>query len=361
MSNAAAATIEKSKTAQIWTHLPEEMRSIAESTWPLGLMSSEKYGNGRAAQLPHGAIVVDPKSAADHPEVWRLVKQMLPSPAYHAWRVRQVIANGQVLRMLASQGIPGWTFPRDHYKGRPAYIVGNGPSALLARDHIPRKPDRRGLVFAVNGAAKLFESDLDFWCIGDALWPDGRLAWRHRVLGEWGSIDFTGSHAISSIYTSAEALELYKLAGGGSVNFYHGCHENPYRPLVTEDQDLPAFVEGLQAVTSHIHAAWWLGCSPIILFGLDQCYRPEEGSLHAAGNAGWRPSNLSQWVEVIDVTGKKSQTSPDMVSAATHIAALAMWIQDTGTRVWNASEGVDYVFAPHVKADEIVRKTESDY
>jgi hypothetical protein len=351
-------TSTKIKSSEVWNHLPEEMREAAESTWPIGIVRSKEIGEARAARLPHGAIVLDPMAAADNPEIWKLVRQHLPSPAYHSWRARQVMQNDQILRVLSSQGVPGWRFERNQFAGRPAYIIGNGPSAHLARAHIPKRSDRKGLVFCVNGSAKLFDGDLDFWCLGDALWPDGRLAWRHQVLGEWGSVDYSGSHAIASIYSSAEALELYRLGGGGSTSFYHGCHENPYRPLVTEDQILPAFVEGLQAVVSHINAAWWLGCSPIILCGLDQCYRPEAESLHASGNAGWRPGLTSEWIEVTDVAGRRAQTMPDLVAAATHVAALAMWIQDVGVPVFNASEGVDYIFAPYEPAASIIEKAE---
>jgi len=357
-----SATEEKTadQALDIWNHLPPGMQRAAAQTWKLGWIRSASIGETRAAQLAHGALALDPLAAMKTPEIWKLAKQHIPSPAYHAWRIRQVLANGQVLRMLEQQGKPGFGLDAGQFAGTPAYIVGNGPSAHAAREVIPRRDDRRGLVFAVNGAAKLFDGDLDFWCVGDALWPKGNLAWWHKVLGEWGSVDYSGSQAIASIYTSADALDLFRLAGGGAVHFYHGLHENPYRPLITEGQQLPNFVEGLQAVVSHINAAFFLGCSPIILCGLDQCFRPDEGGLHASGDAGWRPDVGAEWIEVTDVIGRKSLTMPDMVAAANHVAALAMWIQDAGTPILSASEGVDYVFAPFIQAREIIEKIESD-
>ena len=133
-----------------------------------------------------------------------------------------------------------------------------------------------------------------------------------------------------------------------AINFYHGLHKNPYRSLV--GNHLPSFIEGTQGMIAFIHLAYWLGCNPIVLMGVDQSRPIGWESMHGAPGAGWRPVDI-EWYTKKGVIGEVETTETLDVSAET-IAALSMWIVDSGRSIVNMSEGLDFVFAPHVKEPE---------
>lgn len=310
-------------------------------------------------------IVLDPLDCDDEPRAWQAVACEVPEPEYHRWRIVQVMSNLDRMR------VP-WALARGQFAGRPGYLVGSGHSARRAAEAILPRARRRGVVLALNSAAGLFPGEMNLWWCHDALWPAGDNAWRARTLGEWAGYDFTGAHGMFSVHTAADVVDLFLERGGVSANFAHGLHRSPYRELVS-DVNLPSFVEGMQGAVSAFHALAWLGCDPILLFGVDQAKPIGAAREHYGAvcplcaqtdgrRVSWRPSSYAHdayaWIESDGVEGPVD-TCTTFLLAAKHLVALSMWYADGGKTVVNCSAGLDLVFAPHVTDyREAVRRAE---
>lgn len=301
-------------------------------------------------------IVLDPVDCDAQPNAWRAVTCSIPPAPYHRWRVMQVLAN-------QARDPFTWHLPRDVWKGCPGYLVGSGHSAPKALD-LPTIAGRRGKVLALNRGAELLSCEMDAWYCHDAMWSAGDDRWRRRLLGEWSEYDFTGAHGLFNVFTASDVVDLFLEGGGVDASFCHGLHANPYRDLVEPERALPSFVEGIQGTISAIHVAAWLGLDPILLIGIDQAMPLSAASEHYARGCptcghehgrrvGWRTAaydaDCYRWAES-DGVGKRVVSTCDVfVLAARHVAALAMWYADAGTKIYNLSDGLDFVFAPHVE------------
>lgn len=319
----------------------------------------------RAVVLPTSSIVMDPATIDVFPDAWQAATASASPAPYHRWRVRQVTENHALLG-----GLPR-TFRRNEYWGRPAYLVGAGPSASLARDLLPRRPGRRGIVCCLNSAAAWFPGDHDLWFSSCALWPgvldddekrERAAAWERDLDAYWSTFDHAGARMLAHLFTSTASIRRFRDGGGGDVGFFCGANVNPYRLLC--DEAPLAFVEGLQGAVSALHFLYWLGCGPIALFGLEHA-RPLEWSgtdrLHGHdGSPGWRPGGIREahWYHHPGVGGRTVETTYPMAVAAMHISALAMWMADDGRSVVNCSQGLDYGFAPPVEPARILAATE---
>lgn len=284
-----------------------------------------------------GCYIPDPIQVTDNPDAWKLFQGGIPKPEMHAWRLQQAIHN---------QPYFGWNLKRNQYKDRPAYIVGNGPSAKLAQEMIPSKP-REGIVIATNGAGHLFPGDMDIWVCCDALWPDGDDKWLQSTLKDWRDINKDGAELVFSVYANHTII-----CQEDDGNFYIGAHRNPFRALLT--CELPSFIEGLQGIVTMIHLAYYLGCNPIVLFGVDQGRIPGK-PFHAAGNAEWREMPAKdQWFEIEGVNDTTVQTNKHMLCNAFHIMAAGMWLADAGIQLFNASMGMKLHFVPWIDAGKVI-------
>lgn len=337
-----------------WRGLPENAQDTAVEMFTISEFKAEGH-RIRSAQVDSGAQVLDPVAADEYPATFNLVSTAGCAPGLHRHRVRQVLAN-------IDRGM-GWGIERGQLQDVPAYIVGNGPSAELAREMLPTRAEgRAGAVFAINGAAEMFPGDHDFWACSCALWPDGDEEWLDRHLSNWSAFDHTGADGIFQVYTSARAVDQFRTQGGVDAHFYVGLQKNPYRNLLDNHHGLPSFQEGIQGVVSVIHAAYWLGCAPIVLFGIDQC-RPLEWSgsdrIHSQEGAGWRPSGIqeTQWYRREGLVGPV-ETCDQFLIAGQHVSAIAMWLSDTGWPIVNASRGLDFGFAPAVDPYDYLREIE---
>ena len=330
--------------------LPVEARRAFCELYQVGEYDLGDGRKIRAASIPDPAkdgsriVIVDPIDASDTPSAWECVKMQPPPAAYDLYRCGQVLAHRDAERL-------GWGWTRGQFAGRPAYIVGSGPSALRAREAIPRRGVRRGLVFAINNAAKIFPGDHDFWCLGDALWPDRQPEWQARLLAEWAEHDHTGAWGLFMAYANARAVAQFHDRGGMRADFYLGYNANPYRKLA--GADLPGFITGLQAIVEVVHAAAWLGCVPIVLFGVDEA-REVSGATHAIETVGWRTGTTpTTWQRHPGLFGNV-ETCPQFTLTAMILSAEGAFLQDAEIPVFNASSGLDLLFALYLDPAEAV-------
>lgn len=304
----------------------------------------------RAAQIHDGrgssAVLVDPVDASDLPEAFGCVRMQPPPAAYDLYRRGQVLAHRMADRLK-------WGWTRNQLAGRPAYIVGSGPSAMAAREAIPTRGSRHGVVFAINNAAKVFPGDHDFWCLGDALWPNDRDDWQDRLLDEWATHDHAGACGLFHAYANARAVNQFLDQGGCHTDFYLAWNQNPYRAIA--GVSLPGFVTGLQGLIEIVHVAYWLGCAPIVLFGVDEA-RAVDGPMHGVETVGWRsgtePTGLG-WRRHPGLFGEV-ETCEAMLLTAMLLAAESAFLADDGVPVFNSSRGLDLLFAQYLDPAEAV-------
>lgn len=261
---------------------------------------------------------------------------------------------------------------RPHYKcdvqpgcesGNTAYVIGNGPSARYAAAFLPRRDRRKGKVLAINGASKWFNGDMDYWATWDWL---GRPHW---VDG----IDFTGCQGLFSQYAARGCVEEFERRGG-NPNYFLGGNRNPYRQHA-KYADLPSLEEGLETMFSALHFCYYAGFSNIVLFGAEHAIRPESLDLHGgegdaprvaaaqelAGGVKRLFDHKGNWIytEVLDYRGRPCWTTPHLHNGAAFIVGMLMFLHESGVDCWNASGGLELVFAQHCSPQWVIGEIET--
>lgn len=339
----------------VWRMLDRFAPHAVESAKDWFLMGEYRSGHFaspvRVAAIDNESLILDPVAVTDVPDAWRAVSAALPEPDFHAHRMAQACANRPMV---------GFDLPRGLHAGRPAYVVGNGPSAAQVAV-LPPREQRDGIVFALNGAAHLLPGNHDYWCVCDSLWPRGDDAWLAALLADWATMDHSGAQMLAAVYTH-QGLTRGFFDTWGPVHFYHGAHRNPYRDLFAPDRPrLPSFIESWQSITTVMHLAYYLGCSPIFLVGVDQGRPLGSTRFHAGGAIGWRPSGMptaQEWYAHPGVRGTVVETTAYLALCGQHVAAMAMWLMDAGVPAFNCGAGLDYYFAPVAPFAEIVAEYE---
>ena len=359
LSPAAAAAyrarVEGLQKTHGWRRMRPELQEIAGNLFDIAWVCSPRLKAPiRCARIKHCGYVV--KDAYHLPDAgnkqWSAFGCSEAADSVVAMRRKAIAANHRAF---------GNTLHRDMYQGQIAYVVGNGPSAKEARDWIPtRARGRRGKVVCINGAAKWFSGDMDFWASWDWL---GRSHW-------YEDRDFTGCDALFSLYAANHCVEGAKRQGASSRNFFNGGNRNPYRK---HGRGLPSAEEGLETMFSVLDVLFWLGFRTMVLFGAEHAIKPDTGDLHSGEGDARAPAirkeidpehGIAQlfsetgellYTEVNDYKGDRCWTTPDLHNGASFLVAQSMFLRDSGVEIVNCSQaGLELLFAPHVPPDRVV-------
>lgn len=316
-----------------WNQLPPDLQREARQMWGEATRTHTPHVPEplRAVETPGGHVCIDPVWVSRYNRIaHKVIGHRQQEPEYAAWRTQQLLLNLPHLR---------WGLTRGAWRGRACHIVAGGPSNRLAAGGLPPRSDRQSKVIAINGALELVR-DADLWFVADALQP-GNSAWQpYPWLARVNPADTVGVFRVAARHELTRAV--------AEAHFYLPTsqeHRDLIRPEV--EARLPAFIEGMQALCPAIHLAWWLGADPIVLWGADQG-KPSPRTRYYGAPSTPIGRDRGPWHVVPGVEGRKVLSTAHHLEAASQVAGAAMWLADAGARVWNCSQGVDYIFAPYM-------------
>ena len=209
------------------------------------------------------------------------------------------------------------------HEGKPAFIVGSGPSLEKNGHHLANLDPANGIVIAVNGAMKTLPR-FDYFCTVDWL---GAPWW-------WTGQEEKIKQA-TAILNWGCAPELTKLPWGG-VRFYAQMGNTPpdlwMRSVFPFLDDLD---RGYTSTFTAFHLAVMMGCNPIVFVGCDYAYGTQERN--HAGVDDKIPEKMHLLCEE-DINGREIVTSAQMKVFCEHIKAASRFCAEAGCKIINASE-----------------------
>ena len=242
-------------------------------------------------------------------------RPMVPYEGFHAV-MRSFRANRD---LLAGYPTPG---PNAH-RGKPAILVGNGPSRLK-HDAILKTIDTDAAVcIGVNGAIKAMPRGSYFFCI------------EGRVVPEW-----LGDRPPSDFIA---VLPSDMLIGDIRRKWMNACIYNLKRHLWKEDEFTARWPHFMvldsckHAMMSAFHLAYQWGCDPIIFAGCDYSF-PNPNMVHA-NSTGVGDETTSDRVDLVDINGEPVVTDAPYWVFARQMAAATLYVCESGRTVINATEG----------------------
>jgi len=152
---------------------------------------------------------------------------------------------------------------RDREKGRPAWVLGCGPSLL---DEEPEDM-REGCMIAANhsiwATERLGLPMIEYWLFGDIALPIEINARNYPAASKWtccrAAAYLLGQGLKTSDHGTGDCFVCFGLGGSAKIKL-----------------DVPDLNPRRSTVQAAIHLAWMLGCDPIHVRGVDFKAGPEE-------------------------------------------------------------------------------------
>lgn len=188
-------------------------------------------------------------------------------PKYYNWLLHEVDPDGTKYLMVGQQlkaykeSLPSngtvvrYEAVEDKYAGMTAFIVCPGPSmAMVSREALEGK-----LTFGVNGAGWKFAPR--YWVAGEWEWT----LWLYRL----------DHNKIREIGPQLDKQDWF-VTPRAAINLWRRKKDYPKLPLyrsvivsrLEEERAVPFPVDGTTTFNA-IAAAWWMGCTKCVIFGLD--------------------------------------------------------------------------------------------
>jgi len=149
---------------------------------------------------------------------------------------------------------------RGIHAGRTAYVCGSGPSI----DGFVPPPD--GIVFACNQSITALPR-ADYFCMTDGAIPEANFF-------DWGVARATKTIFMSgySFLEKKEILDRWDYLLPRSWFFDRRYNEQTKSYNFDSAEDPHRLIEGTDVIHPTAHLAWAMGCSPIVLVGVDLLY-----------------------------------------------------------------------------------------
>lgn len=327
-----------------WGAMPEEMQRHAWTAFKLAVVSTNAFPKFRIAMMIEpstrtDSVIPDIAFVSDFSLAWRVWEPQAHDAHLQRWRVSNVLGSYP----------PRCNLRRGQHAGEAVHVVCHAPSARLAAEYLaPRSPERPYKVVAVNRAAELVEAD--YWAVFDPLHPSN-----HWQIGPWldeHAHRVASCHGLFALHSSVPPRQVVQ-----DWSCYVPVHAH-YRDLIEPQLqlELPQLIEGQQALPGVLHWCWWLGFDRVVLWGADQCRHVGRDYYATLTHA---PSDLDfqEWRMAWSHEGKPVLVTPQHAFCHRQALAVMMWMRDSGCRVYDASKGLGYAFAPQVSPQEALALT----
>jgi len=259
--------------------------------------------------------------SGNYPAIARIGKsvQSLVSPFGPPCYEPNCIGSACIERKMRRASAPGVVGP---YEGKPAYIIGSGPS--LKKNHKELSRVTNGVRIAINGAVPLldeFEIFLTMDWKGASWWSDGQ---REKLREAIGVLGWSAHPSVFDI----EFKDMMIFSQAGKCSW-----DNWIREVFPWMVDLD---RGFSSTYCAMNLAVLMGCHPIIFVGCDGCFGADMG-MHAAYDD--KPSgNEYDIIDHLDMHGKMVKTCMTYFLQNQCLKGASAWARLHGVGVFNASE-----------------------
>ncbi len=231
----------------------------------------------------------------------------------------------------------------DRFSGRPALIVGNGPSLNLS--DVER--------LAASGM-KTFACNKIFRAFGLTTWRPDVYAAADILMFEEHAAEFDGLECVKLFPKEFSRAGLVHKPG--TIFFRSLAHRGAFTrqgPRFST-QGLRGFYVGQSVVTLNVQAAAYAGCDPIYLIGVDGTHHvPEMRAPHDKyGAITFSESGEDHFIKDYHRPNERiAVPKPDVVRS--EYAALAVFCKQNSIRVFNVSRKSEIVAFQKVSADDL--------